>query len=160
MWKARYLEGNWSVENGPRSHLEETVAIINALCLEVSGVERALFKFTNNPALNFPAAQNTHAYQDAHRELYSYIIDGLDKETIKRVAARRGLTLNVSSDKTLKALEKALPTLPRGSVLQSALDKVSTERYRAGHNVRPPAQSFPAFEVFSNDLEAVVTGLR
>lgn len=160
MWKARYLEGSWSVENGPRSHLEETVAIINALCLEASGVERALFKFTNNPALNFPAAQNTHAYQDAHRELYGYIIDGLDKETIKRIAARQGLTLNVSSDKTRKALEKALPTPPLGSVLQPALDKVSAERYRAGHNVRPPAQRFPAFEEFTNDLEAVVMGLR
>ncbi|HEU5383666.1 MAG TPA: hypothetical protein VFV38_50340, partial [Ktedonobacteraceae bacterium] len=107
MWKARYLEGSWSVENGPRFHLEETVATINALCLEVSGVERALFKFVSNPTLNFPAAQNTHAYQDAHRELYGYIIDGLDKETIKQIAAHRGVTLNVSSDKTLKALEKA-----------------------------------------------------
>ncbi len=160
LWKARYLEGSWNVENGPRSHLEETVAIINALCLQVSGVERALFKFTNNPALNFPAAQNTHAYQDAHRELYGYIIDGLDKETIKRIAAHQGLVLNVSLDKTLKALQKALPTLPSGSVLQSALDKVSTERYPAGHNVRPRAQQFPAFEEFTNDLEAVVTGLR
>jgi hypothetical protein len=60
LWKARYLEGRWSVENGPRSHLEETIAIINALCLEVVG--QALFQFTSNPALNFPVAQNTHAY--------------------------------------------------------------------------------------------------
>jgi hypothetical protein len=160
MWKARYLEGSWNVENGPRSRLEETVAIINALCLEVSGVERALFKFASNPLLNFPAAQNTHAYQDAHKELYGYIIDGLDKETIKRIAALRGLTLNVSSDKTRKALEKALPAPSLGSVLQSALDKVSTERYRSGHNVRSLAQRFPAFEEFTNDLEAVVIGLR
>lgn len=160
MWKARYLEGSWNVENGPRSHLEETVALINALCLEVSGVERALFKFTSNPTLNFPAAQNTHTYQDAHRELYGYIIDGLDKETIKRIAARQNLTINISSDQTLKALEKALPTLPPGSALRRALDKVIAERGNAGHGVRPPAQRFPAFEEFTNDLEAVVTGLR
>lgn len=160
MWKARYLEGSWNVENGPRSHLEETVAIINALCLEVSGVERSLFKFTDNPALNFPAAQNTHAYQDAHRELYGYIIDGLNKETIKLIAAHQGLTLNVSSDKTLNALEKAMPMLSSGSTLRMALDKVSAERGNAGHGVRPPAQRFLAFEEFTNDLEAVVTGLR
>jgi len=43
--------------------------------IEVVG--QALFKFSNNPALNFPVAQNTHAYQDAHKELYSYVIDGL-----------------------------------------------------------------------------------
>ncbi len=97
MWKARYLEGSWCVENGPRYHLEETVAIINALCLEVVG--QALFKFTNNPTLNFPAAQNTHAYQDTHRELYGYIIDGLDKETIKLIADHQGLTTNVNSNR-------------------------------------------------------------
>lgn len=160
MWTARYLEGSWSIENGPRFHLEDTIAIINALCLEVSGVERALFKFSSNPALNFPTAQNTYTYQDAHKELYGYIIDGLDKETIKLIAAHRGLVLNISSDNTLKALKKALPTLASSSSLWSALDKVSAERYIAGHNVRPPAQRFPAFEEFTNDLEAVVTGLR
>jgi hypothetical protein len=158
LWKARHLEGSWSVENGPRYHLEETVAIINALCLEVVG--QALFKFTNNPTLNFPSAQNTHAYQDTHRELYGYIIDGLDKGTIKRIADHQSLTINVSSDKTLKALEKALPTLSPDSILWRALDKVSAERRNAGHSVRPPAQRFSAFEEFTNDLEAVVAGLR
>lgn len=160
MWKARYLEGSWSIENGPRYHLEDTVEIINALCLEVSGVEHTLFQFTSNPALNFPVAQNTHAYQDAHRELYGYVIDGLDKRTIERIAAHQSLTLNVSSDNTLKALAKVLPTLPPGAVLWRALGKVSMERRNAGHGVRRPAQRFPAFEEFTNDLEAIVTGFR
>ncbi len=158
MWKARYLEGSWSIENGPRFHLEDTVATINALCLEVVG--QALFKFRSNPALNFPAAQNTHAYQDAHKELYSYIIDGLDKEAIERIAKHQSLTIKIHSDKSLKALEKALPTLPSNSALWPALRKVSTERRNAGHGVRAPAQRFLAFEEFTNDLEAVVTGLR
>jgi len=158
MWTARYLEGSWSIENGPRYHLEDTVEIINALCLEV--VEHTLFQFTNNPALNFPSAQNTHAYQDAHRELYGYVIDGLDKQTIERIAMHQSLTLNVSSDNTLKALAKALPALPPDAVLWRAFGKVSTERRNAGHGVRPPAQRFLAFEEFTNDLEAVVTGLR
>src|SRR6266487_1874480 len=96
MWTARYLEGSWSIENGPRYHLEDTVEVINALCLEV--VEHTLFQFTSNPALNFPSAQNTHAYQDAHKELYGYVIDGLDKQTIQRIATHQGLTINVSSD--------------------------------------------------------------
>jgi hypothetical protein len=158
MWKARYLEGSWNIENGPRYHLEETIATINALCTEVIG--QALFRFSNNPALNFPVAQNTHAHQDAHRELYCYVLDGLDKQTIERIAAHQGLTLKTSSDQTLKALEKALPTLPPGSVLWRAFGKVSTERRNAGHGVRPPAQRFLAFEEFTTDLEAVVIGLR
>jgi hypothetical protein len=156
MWKARYLEGSWNIENGPRFHLEDTIATIDALCTEVVG--QALFRFSNNPALNFPVAQNTHAYQDAHRELYGYVLDGLDKQTIERIAAHQGLTLKTSSDQTLKALEKALPTLPPG--LRGALDKVIAERGNAGHGVQPPAQRFLAFEAFTNDLETVVIGLR
>jgi len=62
MWKDRYLEGSWNVENGPRYHLENTIATINALCIEVVG--QALFTFPNNPALNLSVVQNTYAYQD------------------------------------------------------------------------------------------------
>lgn len=56
--------------------------------------------------------------------------------------------------------KKALPKLPPDSVLWLALDKVNEERRNAGHGVRPPAQRFLAFEEFTKDLEAVVTGLR
>jgi len=157
MWKARYLEGSWDVENGPRYHLGDTIGLINALCIEKVG--KALFKYVDNPALNFPIAQNTHAYQDVHRELYGYIIDGLEKETIVCIAAHQGLTLNINSDNTQKALKKALPTLSPSAVLWRALDKVSNERRNAGHGVRPPAQRFSAFEKFTSDLEETVIGL-
>src|SRR6266516_1941654 len=126
--------------------------------IEVVG--QALFKFSNNPALNFPVAQNTHAYQDAHKELYSYVIDGLDKQTIERIAAHQNLTLNLNSDNTVKALKRALPLLPPNPILWSALDKVSDERRLAGHKVRPKAKRFQAFVEFTKDLEVVVVGLR
>src|SRR5258708_3921323 len=158
MWKDRYLEGSWNVENGPRYHLENMIATINALCIEVVG--QALFTFSSNPALNFPVAQNTHAYQDAHKELYSYVIDDLDKQTIGLIAAHQNLTLNLNSDTTVKALKRALPMLPTNSLLWDALDKVSDERRLAGHKVRPKAKRFQAFEEFTKDLEAVVVGLR
>jgi hypothetical protein len=157
MWKDRYLEGSWNVENGPRYHLENTIATINALCIEVVG--KALFTFPNNPALNFPVAQNTYAYQDAHKELYSYVIDGLDKQTIGLIAAHQHVMLNLNSDTTVKALKRALPLLPTTSLLWDALEKVSDERRLAGHKVRPKAKQFPAFEEFTKDLEAVVVGL-
>jgi hypothetical protein len=158
MWKGRYLEGSWDVENGPRYHLENTIATINALCIEVVG--QAHFTFSNNPALNFPVAQNTHAYEDAHRELYSYVIDGLDKQTIGLIAAYQNLTLNLNSDTTVKALKRALPLLPTNLLLWSALEKVSDERRLAGHKVRPKAKRFHAFEEFTKDLEVVVVGLK
>lgn len=158
LWKARYLEGSWDVDNGPRSHLEAVIASINALCLEVVG--QPLFKYPTNPALNFPAAQNSYAYQDAHRELYSYVIDGLTKQTISLIAAKQGLVLNLNSEKTVDALKKALPTLPTDSILWSACATISTARREAGHGVRSPAQRLLAFEQFTRDMEALVSGLQ
>lgn len=158
MWKDRYLEGSWEVENGPRYHLENIIATINALCIEVIG--KALFMFSNNPALNFPVAQNTHAYEDAHRELYNYIIDGLDKQTIGLIATHQNLGLNLNSDNTVKALKRALPMLPTASLLWEAFNTVSDARRLAGHKVRPKANRFHAFEEFTKDLEMVVGGFK
>jgi len=158
MWKARYLEGSWDIENGPRFHLTDTIELINALCLEKVG--QTLFKYKDNPALNFPSVQNTHAYQDAHRELYGYILDGLEMETIKRIAVSQGFVVDKSAARTVKALKNALPSLPSTSVLWHVLEKVSNERGNAGHGVRPSAQRFSAFEEFTSDLEKSVTGLK
>lgn len=157
MWKDRYLEGSWEVDNGPLYYIEDTVETINALCNEVVG--KPLFKHAANPKLNFPAAQNTHAYQDAHRELYGYVIDGLDKNTISLISAYTGSPLNPSNVTTLKAIEKALPTLA-DSAFKCAVDTISRERRLAGHGVRPTAEQFQAFEQFTADLEALVEGLK
>ena len=60
----------------------------------------------------------------------------------------------------MKALKKALPLLSLNSLLWSALDKVSTERRLAVHRVRPKAKRFHTFEEFTQDLEAIVVGIR
>ncbi len=142
MWKDRYLEGSWEVDNGPLYYIEDTIAVINALCNEVVG--KPLFEFSTNPILNFPAAQNTHAYQNAHKELYGYAIDGLDKDTISLIGAYTGAHLNLNNDNTLNAIKRVLPTLVN-SDFERALDTISRERRLAGHKVRPAAQSFQAF---------------
>jgi hypothetical protein len=157
MWTARYLEGSWAVDNGPLYYVEKTIEVINALCNEVVG--KPLFKYAANPTLHFPAAQNTHAYQDAHKELYGYIIDGLDKDTINLIGANAGLRLNLNNDNTLKAIKRVLPALAN-SDFERALDTISSQRRPAGHGVRPAAQPFQAFEQFTADLEAVVRGLK
>lgn len=157
MWQARYLEGSWEVDNGPLYYIENTIEIINALCNEVVG--KPLFQHATNPTLNFPAAQNTHAYQDAHRELYGYVIDGLDKDTISLIGAHAGARLNLNNDNTLKAIKRVLPALVN-SDFEHALDTISRERRLAGHGVRPAAQTFQAFEQFTTDLQELVQGLR
>ena len=157
MWTARYLEGSWEVDNGPLYYIKNTIEVINALCNEVVG--KPLFKYSDNPMLHFPAAQNTHAYQDAHRELYGYVIDGLDKDTISLIGAHTGARLNLNSDNTLKAMKRVLPALV-DSGFEHALDTISSQRRSAGHGVRPVAQPFQAFEQFTTDLQQLVQGLK
>jgi hypothetical protein len=157
MWTARYLEGSWEVDNGPLYYAEDTIELINALCNEVVG--KPLFKYAANPTLHFPAAQNSYAYQDAHKELYGYVIDGLDKDTIGLIGAHTGAPLNPNNDSTLKAIKRVLPPLVN-SDFERALDTISSERRLAGHGVRPAAQPFPAFEQFTTDLQALVKGLK
>ncbi len=52
MWTDRYLLGSWTVENGPRYRLRDTILTINALTLEV--VEQALFEIHDNASRAIP----------------------------------------------------------------------------------------------------------
>ncbi|WP_169981123.1 hypothetical protein [Tautonia rosea] len=157
LWIRRYIEGSWDVDNGPRFHLREVVRTINALATEAVGVP--LFAVDVEAVPSFPMAQNNHRYQDAHKDLYGYLIDGLSKECIARIAAHRGITANFSSDRTVKALKKVV-TLPDTSPLWNAFKGISVQRGEAAHGVRGAAVRFPAFETFEGDLETTVTGLK
>ncbi len=157
LWVQRYVEGDWNVENGPLRQLEDVIQTISALTAKELGC--SLFKFPKNPALNFPSAQNTHQYQDAHRELYGYVIDGLDKSCIDQVASRAGGAQKSSGKMTVQALQQALPQMP-STRLWRALETVSEQRIKAVHAVRPAATKFQAFEQFNQDVEAVLDGLR
>jgi hypothetical protein len=157
-WLRRYLDGDWGVENGPRAQAEALVGTINALTSEVVGA--ALFSSESTGALTFPLAANTHRYQDAHQILYGFLIDGLDKACIKHIGTKGGVSLKLDSDKTVTALKK-LPSMPPDtSPLWEAFDVTSKQRRLAGHQVRPPAIRYPAFEQFSQDLKLWVAGLR
>lgn len=158
LWIRRYIGGDWSVENGVLFQLADCVATIRALTTEVLGAP--IFKNDIPSTLCFPAAENSHRYQDAHRELYGYLIDGLDKNVIATLAGRLGLGLNLSSDRTVSALKKVLPTTGVLESFWQACDLVSEQRRLAAHSVRPAAVRFGAFEAFSRDLELCVDGCR
>ena len=158
LWLRRYFDGDWHVENGPRARLEALVKAINALTTET--VDAALFSTHECEALTFPLAQNTHRYQDAHQILYGYLIDGLQKACIEKIAAKAGLTLNLASDKTVAALKK-LPSMPApSSPLWAAIETTSAQRRLASHKQRPAATRLLAFEEFSKDLGTWVAGLE
>jgi hypothetical protein len=50
--------------------------------IEVVG--QALFKFSNNPVLNFPVAQNTHAYQDENNFPYDHLAVIMTEDVIEK----------------------------------------------------------------------------
>ena len=158
LWLRRCFDGDWNVENGSRGRLEGLLGTINALTTEMVGA--ALFASDSLETLTFPLAQNTHRYEDAHRTLYGYLIDGLEKDCIARLGAKAGVTLKLSSDRTVAALKK-LPSRPADtSPLWEAFDRTSQQRGLASHKVRPLAKRFAAFEQLSLDLDQWVTGLQ
>ena len=149
-WVRRYLEGCWDVDNGPLFYLGETTKTINGLTSELVGIP--LYEHEVGQTLGYPSAENTHRYQDAHKALYGYFIDGLDKACIVALGSKRGRTLRVSSKKTVDAITELLPGLKTSPSFLTATTLVSEQRRLASHGVRPKAGSFPAFSQFTKDL--------
>jgi hypothetical protein len=157
-WKQRYLEGDWGVENGPLHSLEHVMKTINALTVEVIGIQ--LFKHEVDVSLNSPSAENTHKYQDAHKELYGFLIDGLDKECICRISKRVGRGNRIHEKKTIEAITVLFPNLKNSEAFTRALDVVSEQRRLASHGVRRPARWYPAFSQFTKDLKLCVEAMN
>jgi hypothetical protein len=156
-WLARYIHGDWDVDNGVMTKPAETVDEINAVAK--CSVGAPLFKFPRRDALRFPTTESDHAYQDSHAEAYKWLVDGLDKETITKVAVKLGKALNFNNDNTVNALRRlATPSLD--AVLFQPLELVSSQRREADHGVRQPAMAFGAFEQFSRDMLRVLAGLE
>lgn len=157
-WAMRYLEGSWDVDNGPRHYIAETMNTINGLTKEIVGVP--LFKYAINASLSFPAAENTHRYQDAHNTLYGFLIDGIDKNCLTKIADHSGKQANFGSDRTIDSITKLLPQLGAPSKFAQATSLVSKQRRAAAHAVRPSAERFAAFSTFTNDLCLCLDALK
>jgi len=157
-WVLRYLEGSWDVDNGPLYYLGNTINIINGLTTELVGIP--LFKHEISETLGYPAAENTHRYQDSHKELYGYLIDGLDKDCISCLASSLGKNIRVDDKKTIDAITKLFPDLNPPSIFKDAVNLVSTQRRIAAHGVRPPAENFPAFSQFTKDLSLCLEAMK
>jgi hypothetical protein len=149
-WVRRYIHGDWDVESGPIYQLEDAMKMINALAIEFVGIP--LFKHEIDATLGFPAAENTHRYQDKHKELYGYLIDGLDKECISRIALSLKRNIKIADKKTIEALKELFPSLRDSELFTTATSLVSEQRRLASHSVRPPAENYPAFSQFTKDL--------
>jgi hypothetical protein len=153
-WAKRHLLGLWEVENNVLDRLYERVLVINSLTKEAFGA--ALFLSETNPHLHAPIAEHTHAYEDAHREAYGFLIDGLDSASIARLVKRANTMTDKTDKYTVQRLKRSFPNV---TTLWDALEVVAAQRRKAAHRVRPEAQGFRAFEAFCGDLEQVLIGL-
>jgi hypothetical protein len=154
----RNIEASFDVDNGPRFYLEETINIINALTSELVG--SPLFKHVIDADLQHPVAETTHAYQDAHRQLYGYVIDGLDRRTISLLANRLQREIEAGDKRTLDALRELFPQLGPTSLFWKAVNNISEHRRPASHGVRSEAGHFPAFGAFTQDLAVLLGGMK
>lgn len=158
-WFRRNIEGCWEVDNDAHHYLNETIEVINSVTLEMVGV--SLYSHTVDDTLNRPSSENTHRYQDAHKELYGYLIDGLNKDCIARLYSLvNGQTLNVANLKTLNAMTRLLPNLEHNSLFSSTMRRISDQRNLAAHGKRAKAEPFPASTTFSKDLADCVSSLN
>lgn len=157
-WVRRYLGGSWDVENGPVHYLGQTIKIINSVTIQLVGTP--LFKHEMDKTLGYPAAENTHRYQDSHKALYGYLIDGLSKQCISTLAAELGKSINVSDKNTIKAITNLFPGLKSTPNFLPAMKLVSKQRRLASHGVRPAAKNFPAFSQFTEDLSLCLGALK
>lgn len=158
-WVRRYIEGSWDVDNGPLFYLGETIQIINGLASELVGIP--LYKHELDPKqVSYPAAENSHRYEDAHKTLYGYLIDGLDKNCISALGTKLGRTLKIGSKKTVEALKELFPPLQNGTSFMPSVSLVSDQRRLASHSARRPAKSFPAFSTFTSDLYLCLNGVK
>lgn len=149
-WVLRYLEGCWDVDNGPLHYLGQTIKIINSLTTEL--VDTPLYKHEIDETLHYPTAENTHRYQDSHKELYGYLIDALDKDCISHLASRLGKSLKIGDKNTIQAITKLFPALETSLNFMPAFNLVSEQRRLASHGVRQPAENYPSFSQFTKDL--------
>ncbi len=157
-WVRRYFEGDWDVDNGPSFYLGQTLDVINGLTSELVGTPLYLHKVDGT--IGYPSAENTHRYQDAHKELYGYLIDGLNKECISLVASALGRTIKIGDKNTIKALTTLFPYLDTSPEFSPAMNLVSEQRRLSSHGVRPAAKTFPAFSQFTTDLRTCLKAAK
>ena len=156
-WARPNLAGIWNKGPGIRHRLSAVMHSIN--CLTSEAVGKTLFTHELSPSLPFPSAENSHQYEDTHKELYRYLIDGLDGDCIRLLVARLGKNVNVSG-KTVEAMKKIFTNLDSPSNFCAAYALVSNHRGPAAHKPRQPAVAMSASGQFSKDLELCEAGLK
>ena len=155
MWRSRYFQGNWDVPCGPRGQLVSVIEKVNACCKTLVGLP--LYTEVPDKSVRYPSAQNSHAYEDAHRNLYGFLVDSLSKDCLLDLASLRNQAIHKPQNmRSTTLLRHVFFEFDQHSKLHSLLSIVSEQRGKSSHGVRPAATKSDAFADFHRDLQIAV----
>ncbi|WP_287417776.1 hypothetical protein [Oceanithermus sp.] len=158
-WVNVYIRGQWASKPSPIWKLQEKFLTVSALT-NVS-IGRRLFNVERGDLkrIVYPLTNTTHAYEDAHRELYRYTIDALEKDCLRELNKRLSEPISgLDGMRATTAIEKIFPSL--NSTLIPVFKRISDARGNSVHQKRVPPQPFPAYKTFLRDLEELSKGLE
>ena len=152
MWYDRYIQGSFEVPIAPRKQLSHIIKKINACCKTV--VDEPLYTKVPDKSIHYPISQNSHAYEDAHRDLYGFLVDSLSRECLLALANLRKKKITQSQQmRTPTLLRHVFNEFDKQSKLHTLLSQVSKQRGKSSHDVRPSAIAYDAFGNFYRDIE-------
>ncbi len=153
MWYDRYIQGSFEVPIAPRKRLSHIIKKINACCKTL--VDEPLYTKVPDKSIRYPISQNSHAYEDAHRNLYGFLIDSLSRECLLALACIRNQTIPEAKNMRLPTLLRhVFHEFDKHSKLHTLLSKVSKQRRNSSHDVRSAAIEYNAFGNFYRNIES------
>ena len=153
MWCDRYIQGSFEVPIAPRKRLSHIIKKINACCKTL--VDELLYTKVPDKSIRYPISQNSHAYEDAHRDLYGFLVDSLSKECLSDLAKLRNKTIPQAQEmKPPTLLRHVFDEFDKQSKLHTLLSKISKQRGNSSHGGRPAAIEYDAFGNFYRDIES------
>jgi len=154
-WVKRYILGSWDVKDGSRKEIENRLDLISALTKYRTGIP--LFKYRRSILLNYPKAENEEEYKKANLELYRLVIDGLNKDTIIKLAKLLNKKLSDES-KTLNSLKEILPEELVGKI-HTPLKELRDRRSKIHKTPSENIKRLNAFDRFDSDLKNIANCL-
>ena len=152
MWYDRYIQGSFAVPIASRKRLSHIIKKINACCKTLA--DEPLYTKVPDKSIRYPISQNSHAYENAHRNLYGFLVDSLSKKCLLNLAGIRNQTIPEAQNmRSRKLLQHVFNKLGEHSKLHILLSKVSRQRGNSSHDVRPAAIEYDAFGNFYRDIE-------
>lgn len=154
-WVNRYINGSWEIEDGPKIQIEREIKLINALTK--IQFKASFFKHDQYRLVNYPIAENDDEYTKSIVELYRWIIDGMEKDTIFNLSAFLNIEL-MDKEKRLNSLKEILPIHLIDSI-HTPINLISRKRMSIHGISSSGITAYPAFDTFNSDLFLVCNAI-